>query len=196
MNIVIAPPDNWNNRRHRQGFTRFTGKMARWLEHNGRRGRWHCGKSLFPFRKCKTMAVSLPPVPSDQDVALRVWPGPSRAESWQVENCEPVSFGDLNVAFQHATGWRLSWQPRHLLSDGTCSRKRHDWLRIDDLSSLLPPGLPVTSRIYCEHLVLRWNRLLDELVQSSDLPTGDETSANARGSRCLVISQAGSRGER
>jgi hypothetical protein len=94
---------------------------------------------------------------------------------------EPSSFRELDIAFQNATGWELSWNPyrRSSKTGRTASgkeRARHDWIRISDLSGRLPPGIPAASRIYCENLILRLNRLISELKPADE--TKDAASGN------------------
>lgn len=79
------------------------------------------------------------------------------------------SFASLNRAFQQATGWELdyteltgSYRQRVRLNDPGFPALGK--LSITDLSSILPPGLPAVSRIYCEKLLDEFNRVLAELA--------------------------------
>ena len=77
----------------------------------------------------------------------------------------------LLLAFEHATGWQMGYQ------ETSASRKQRQaagdptlpiagQLTIEDLSQLLPPGVPAASRIYCEKLVEQFNLVVAELDQS------------------------------
>ena len=79
------------------------------------------------------------------------------------------SFASLNRAFQQATGWELdyteltgSYRQRVRLNDPGFPALGK--LSITDLSSILPPGLPAVSRIYCEKLLDEFNQVLAELA--------------------------------
>ncbi len=104
---------------------------------------------------------------------LRVFQ-PRTQSTRRVQNTEtPRTFSDFDIAFQNATGWELAWNPpRDRIScsngPGSARGKNHDWIRIDDMSHRLPPGVPAVSRIYSENLILKLNRLLGEIGVSNE----------------------------
>ncbi|MGI9516773.1 MAG: hypothetical protein ACR2NP_07005 [Pirellulaceae bacterium] len=101
------------------------------------------------------------------------------------------NFDRLNVAFQQATGWKLGWYETADSNQSRKKRGRPDYpaagiLAIDDLSTLMPPGIPSASRIYCEKLVDELNETLAELhkarvalwQQNNPAPAGHREPAN------------------
>jgi hypothetical protein len=118
-------------------------------------------RSLSPNLE-NNMTVCLPPGAEPGVAPLRIFPPRERSIREELEPAVPRGFDELDAAFQLLTGWRLAWNPFAARTGGHPSRTRHDWLRIDDLSDVLPPGIPAASRIYCENLAMRLNRFLDE----------------------------------
>lgn len=156
------------------------------------------------------MSVLLPPCELGSPGILRVFPQPeSRCEPIEPPGT-PAAFPAFDKSFQLATGWKLAWKtglashdagrPEELLPASEINLKvrgtaEFDRLEIDDLSRLLPPGIPATSRIYCENMVLRLNQLMQELTHEvtekrdcayADVPVIDPSGIPNRLQPCFL----------
>jgi hypothetical protein len=113
------------------------------------------------------MNVQHPPATRFSNSPLKVWTGGIPSEPRQQRREVPATWESLSRAFEQATGWRLAWSPHRGELRAGRSADRRGWMRIEDLSTIRPPGIPAVSRIYCEHLIERFNRFLDELVSGT-----------------------------
>lgn len=133
-------------------------------------------------------SISTPPSETRSGKTLRVYaPQADRARNPHTgHRSTPFSFEELDVAFQNLTGWELRWNGEP--AKGAVSSKRHNdhaWLSITDLSDRLPPGMPAQSRIYCENLIAKLNRLISEVSpihNASSKTPGQPTTRRAKGS--------------
>ncbi len=123
------------------------------------------------------MSVVFPPVEPVVPAFLRVFPNSIHDIPQPLDDSIPAGFAPFDRAFQLATGWNLIWEdgindacpsPGQAATTGPRGPDRPSRfggkMRIEDLSRLLPPGIPATSRIYCENMILRLNELLGEVV--------------------------------
>lgn len=107
------------------------------------------------------------------DKALRVFVPPSERPRKANIASVPGAFNEFDIAFQNLTGWELRWNGQPAGGKGSASRHaEHAWLSISDLSDRLPPGVPAQSRIYCENLIAKLNRLIAQ--------TSEEYSRNGK----------------
>ena len=136
------------------------------------------------------MPMTLGPVTDPvSSSSLRVFQPRTRPATHQQITKAPESFGEFDTAFQNATGWEVAWNPprdrrnRHGRGSDPANR-HHDWIRIADMSHRLPPGVPAVSRLYCENMILKLNRVL------SDFSNSEEKRSNKSKTRHSTITPA------
>jgi hypothetical protein len=134
-------------------------------------------------------SISTPPSETRSSKTLRVFaPQADRVRNTDTGHpSTPCSFEELDVAFQNLTGWELRWNGEPPKGTHSSSRQSdHAWLSITDLSDRLPPGIHAQSRIYCENLIAKLNRLISEIRpihNASSKTSGPPTKSRAKGSR-------------